>query len=298
MRAPDRVAVRGRRGVGRDAVASALAAAGVRVVTDIRSADIQVVVTAEALKPEDRALLTAPLPAVVVLNKADLAGREPGGPLAAAARRAAEISAVAGVPVVPMIAHLACVELDDQDVAVLRTLAAAPVDMTSTDAFVAADHQVPAAVRERLLARLDRFGLAHAVLGCADGATAAALSGGVRALSQTDRVLECVAAAAAAVRYRRVCVAVDDLHRLAAETRDDGLAEFLASDEVVLAVMAAAVDAMEAAGLRVDRGDGPEAHRQRALRWHRYAAGPLTEAHRRCAADITRGSLRLLGRRR
>ncbi|QZT57227.1 hypothetical protein [Mycolicibacterium austroafricanum] len=298
LRAPHRVAVRGRRGVGRNAVAWAFTAAGVRVVTDIGSADIQVVVTAETLKPEDRAMLRVSIPTLVVLNKADLAGREPGGPLAAATRRAAQIAAAAGVPVVPMIAPLASVELDEQDIAVLRTLAAIPVDMTSTDAFVAADHEVPAAVRERLLARLDRFGLAHAVLACADGATAETLTGALRALSGADRVLECVRAAAAEVRYRRVCAAVDELHRLAAETRDDGLAAFLASDEVVVAVMAAAVDAMEAAGLRVDRGDDREAHERRAVRWHRYAAGPVTEMHRRCAADITRGSLRLLGRRR
>ncbi|MCV7129583.1 hypothetical protein H7I42_21295, partial [Mycolicibacterium vanbaalenii PYR-1] len=73
--------MRGRRGVGRNAVAWAFTAAGVRVVTDIGSADIQVVVTAETLKPEDRAMLRVSIPTLVVLNKADLAGREPGGPL-------------------------------------------------------------------------------------------------------------------------------------------------------------------------------------------------------------------------
>ncbi|PRC47044.1 hypothetical protein C6A85_86985, partial [Mycobacterium sp. ITM-2017-0098] len=111
MRSPSAVAVRGRCGVGRDAVAGALAASGVPVVT--AGADLQVVVLAEVLKPEDRTLLATDVPTVVVLNKADLSGRVSGGPLASAARTAAGIAATLGRPVVPMIAHLATVELDD-----------------------------------------------------------------------------------------------------------------------------------------------------------------------------------------
>ncbi|WNG87941.1 hypothetical protein C6A87_001260 [Mycobacterium sp. ITM-2016-00317] len=298
LRAPTRVTVRGRMGVGRGAVARALAAAGVPVVPGDAAADAQVVVVAEALKPEDLALLEAPWPAVIVLNKADLAGRVPGGPLAAAAADAARIAAATGLPVVPMIALLACPGVDAQDVAALQTLAGAPADLSSTDAFVRSGHPVPAPVRDRLLARFDRFGIAHAVLACADGADAAAVNRTLRELSQVDRVVAQVTALAAEVAYRRVCVAVDDLHRHAAETRDDALAAFLAGDEAVIAVMAAAVDAMEATGMRVDRGDDPDAHERRAVHWQRYAGGPVTEAHRRCACAIARGSLRLLDRTR
>ena len=54
---PLRVAVRGRDWVGRGTVAAALARAGVTVVDDDKAADVDVVVVAEALKPEDRAML-------------------------------------------------------------------------------------------------------------------------------------------------------------------------------------------------------------------------------------------------
>ena len=54
---PLRVAVHGRGGVGRGTVAAALAGAGAHGVPDVDAADVEVVVIAEALKPEDRALL-------------------------------------------------------------------------------------------------------------------------------------------------------------------------------------------------------------------------------------------------
>ena len=74
------------------------------------------------------------------------------------------------------------------------------------------------------------------------------------------------------------------------------VAEFLSGDDAVLASMAAAVDVVAAAGLTVDDDDDPSAHLQRALHWHRYSRGPVNRLHRRCGADICRGSLRLLRR--
>jgi hypothetical protein len=295
MRAPVAVAVRGRCGVGRDAVAGALSSAGLRVVTGGTQADLQVVVVAEAVKPEDRQLLRTDVPTVVVLNKADLSGRVSGGPLASAARVASGIAASVGSPVVPMIAHLATVELDDEVIAALRTLVTAPAAMTSVDAFVESDHPLPAQVRRELLARLDRFGVARAVLAVADGADPAAVVRTLRELSQTERVVEQLARAAPEAAYRRVCGALAELHRLAVECRDESLTSFLATDDVVVAVMAAAVDVVEASGLAVDAADDPDAHVRRAVQWRRYADGPLDALHRRCAADIARGSLRLLG---
>ena len=44
----------GRDGVGRGTVAAALTASGVAVTSDPATADVHVVVIAEALKPEDR----------------------------------------------------------------------------------------------------------------------------------------------------------------------------------------------------------------------------------------------------
>lgn len=297
MQAPHAVVVRGRSGVGRSTVARALTASGVTVVADGTRADARVVVLAEALKPEDRRLLAGDRPTVVVLNKADLSGRVPGGPLASAVRVASEIACAARIPVVPMVALLGAVELDAELVAALRMLVGVPVDVTSVDAFVGADHPLPAPVRQRLIDRLDRFGLAHAVLAGAGGAEPDAVVRGLRDLSRIDRVLERLTAAGPEIRYRRVCTALDELHGLAVVSRDDRLASFLVGDDAVVAVMADAVDLVEAAGLAVDAGDEPDAHVRRAVRWSRYAEGPLDGLHRRCAADIARGSLRLLGRR-
>jgi hypothetical protein len=297
--APLGVAVRGRPGVGCNAVAAALAGSGVAMTADAACADMHVLVIAEALKPEERAQLRAGAEAtMVVLNKADLTGACPGGPLAAAERRAVEVATTVGVPVVPMIAHLATVALDDEEIAALRALVAAPADMTSTDAFIQSDHPLPAELRLGLLERLDRFGLAHAVLALADGATEPTVLQQLRTLSQVDRVAECLAAVAAPVQYRRVRAAVHELRTLAAQSGDDRVDAFLNSDEVVVAVMAAAVDVVQACGLTVDRGDDADAHVRRAVHWRHYAHGPVDVTHRCCAADISRGSLRLLGRAR
>ena len=52
--APLRVAVRGRRGVGRSTVAHALASAGLTVTASSANAEVDVYVIAEVVKPEDR----------------------------------------------------------------------------------------------------------------------------------------------------------------------------------------------------------------------------------------------------
>jgi hypothetical protein len=300
---PPTVAVLGRPGVGRGAVAAALASSGVRLATDSTDADVLVLVVAEALKPEDRAQLRAAtsasgasVPAMVVLNKADLSGVTPRGPLAYAERRASAFATTVGRPVVPMIAHLATVALDEEEVVALRGLATAPADMTSTDSFVGSDHRLPAELRRRLLDRLDRFGLAHAVVAMAAGATGATVARQLRALSQVDGVVERLAAVAAPVRYRKVCSAVHELRTLAAQSGDGQLSTFLTADEVVIAVMDAAVEVVEAVGFAADRPGDADAQLRRAVRWATYARAPVGILHQRCAKDIARGSLRLLGR--
>ncbi|WP_206428627.1 hypothetical protein [Mycolicibacterium stellerae] len=293
--APLRVAVAGRDGVGRGTVAAALAAAGLSVADDDIGADVQVVVVAEALKPEDRAMLGVG-PTLMVLNKADLAGfGAAGGPIAVADRRAAEISALTGVPTVSMVGLLAVAALDDDLVAALRTLTSEPADLTSTDGFLAAGHSVPLNVRARLLDTLDLFGIAHGVLALQQGTEAVALPAVMRRLSRLDRVLARLAVVGAEVRYRRVRTALVALHTMAA-SGPPALAEFLACDDAVIAVMAAAVDVVAAAGIPVDTGDEPSAHLHRALHWYRYSRGPVNRLHRQCGADICRGSLRLLRR--
>jgi hypothetical protein len=279
-------------------VSTALASAGVAVTPDDCAADLRVVVIAEALKPEDRAMLRADPPTVAVLNKADLTGFGAAGPLALAHRRAAAYRASTGVPTVPMIALLAAADLDGELMAALHTLVRQPADLTSTDAFVTAPHPLPREVRERLLGALDRFGIAHAVLALDRGASAASLPNHLRRLSRLDRVVECVHAAGAPLRYQRLRSAVSELRALAAQSGDSRLAGLLVHDDAVLAVMTAAVDVVEAAGVSVDRGDDPTAHLRRAVHWRRYGSGPVDALHRACAADISRGSLRLLGRSR
>jgi hypothetical protein len=292
LAAPIRIAVLGRDGVGRGAVAAALAASGVTVTADASSADVQVVVIAEALKPEDRALLAADKPSVMVLNKADLTGLGGGGPLARAHRRAADHRAVTGVPTVPMVALLATAELDDELMWALGAMVTEPADLTSTDAFVGSAHSVPGQLRRRLLATLDRFGIATALLALGEGADVSAV---LRRASQLDRVVEHIAAAAAPVRYRRLQTAVNELCCIAVLSDDDQLADLLSTDATVLAMMSAAVDVVEAVGVQVDRGDDAAAHLRRAVHWRRYSCGPVSALHRSCAADIARGSLRLLG---
>jgi hypothetical protein len=298
---PPCVAVLGRDGVGRGTVGAALTRARGRVTVtpDPTAADVHVLVIAEVLKPEDRAqLANADRPIVTVLNKADLTGRSDGGPLARAHRRAADCRALTGVPTVPMVALLATADLNEELMSALRVLVAEPADLTSTDAFVATGHSVRPELRRRLLAALDRFGIASAVLALGEGADAATVSALLRRASQVDRVIEHIEAAAAPVRYRRMRSAITGLYSLAVQSGDRRLAELLSADETVLGVMAAAVGVVEAAGVAVDRGDDAAAHLRRAVHWRRYSRGPVDALHRSCGADIARGSLRLLGRAR
>jgi hypothetical protein len=57
--------------------------------------------------------------------------------------------------------------------------------------------------------------------------------------------------------------------------------------------MAAAVDVVEAAGMKVDRCQDAAGYLRRAVSWQRYSRGPVAGLHRACGADIARGSLRL-----
>lgn len=274
-------------------VASALAGAGLEIGAP---GDVTVLVVAEVLKPEDDALLAelrrAGRPALVVLNKADLAGSGPDGPVATASRRARLLQQTAGVPVVPMVGVLALARaLPPRLLDALRLLAAEPADLTAVDAFIAGAHRVSPAVRAELLERLDRFGIAHATVALSRGAGAESLPGLWRHLSEVDRVLAAIDAAAAPVRYRRVRWALAELRAVGGPA----VGRFLTADDTVIAVMAAAVDVMQAEGLTVDPGDARDAHLCRARRWRYYRDGPVNALHRRCGDDIVRGSLRLFG---
>jgi hypothetical protein len=262
-----RVAVCGRVGVGRGTVEQALRRRGVHVVGEA-SAELRLLVIAEVLKPEDRAALaSSELPTVTVLTKADVS------------------APVADASVVSMIGLLATVTgLDRQLVAALRAFGTEAPDLSSVDAFIETAHSVPATVRTRLLDRLDRFGIANAVSALAAGAEPGAVVELLQQLSNVDGVLARLHADAAPVRYRRVQRALSELRGLAARTDDERLWRFLSADATVTAVMAAALDVLQ--------DDGPDKPERRAVRWSRYARGPVDALHRSCANDVVRGLLR------
>ncbi|ORW06045.1 hypothetical protein [Mycobacterium kubicae] len=285
--APLRVAVRGRPGTGGATVRRALNSAPGIAVAD--PADVAVYVTVEVLKPEDRAMIAAHPPALILLNKADLTGFGGAGPMMAAQARAAQLSAVAGVPVLPVSALLAVAarDLDPARWAALQALADAGWACLdeSHDGFLSASLPVSVEARRTLLEKLDLFGVA---LGIAAARRHGSLSGFralLRRVSGVDEVVAALRTAGANVRYQRVLQATAELAAIA--VGNDAVSEFLSCDDTVLARMAAAEDVLRASGLDT----GPVGHLERAQRWHRYSDGP--QVHRACAADLVRGSLRL-----
>jgi hypothetical protein len=282
-----RVAVSGRRGVGRRTVAHALVQAGnlrgTITLTTSSAADVDLYVLADAVKPEDRvAIGTARRPLLAVLNKADLiATTEPGchprGPTIAARARCLQLSAHAGTSIEPVVGILAVDGLDDALWSALRASARG--------------HPIDAELRRRLMDTLDEFGVAQAIAGIRRGATRADVVALLWSLSCIDEVVDKIEALAAPVRYQRVLDAVAELETLA--VTDRRIREFLSRDDTVVARMMAAVDVVEAVGMDVDRGDTAAAHLRRAVHWQRYRRGPVAATHRACGADIVRGSLRL-----
>ncbi|TPG25557.1 hypothetical protein EAH80_30315 [Mycobacterium hodleri] len=301
LRRPVRVAVVGRAGVGRSSVETVLRQRGVHIAQSqagVDPFDVCVLVIAETVKPEDLAVpRSSRRPVLIVLTKADLAGAGAGGPIAVARKRASAVAELAGVPVVPVVGLLATLgqgDLEHDLVEALRRFVTEPPNLTSVDAFVDDPHPVGGDVRARLLARLDRFGIAHAILALADGCDSARLGAHLAQIGNLDELVSALDAVTAPVRYRRVCEAIAELRSLAVQSNDSRLCGLLADDVTVLARMDAAVAVVEAAGLFVERGGTASAHLGRAVHWRRYGRGPVDALHRRCSADIVRGSLRLL----
>ncbi len=281
MAAPVRVAVCGRRGVGRRTVARALESRGVAVWPH-QVADLVVYVVAEVAKPEDTAAVAASSqPVVVVHNKTDLTGRSV---LAGVAARLA-------APVLPVAGLLAVAALDGGAFAALQVLAAEPADLTSAERFLAGPHRLPREVRLALCEALDLPGIGHAVAAIRHGASADPVRELLHGLSGIDAVVHRLDTVGAAVRYRRLLDAVEQLEALA--VGDERIGDFLASDDTVLARMAAAVDVVQAVRLVVDADGDAGALLRRAARWQRYRCGPVTGLHAACGSDIARGTLRL-----
>ncbi|TDZ44172.1 hypothetical protein [Mycobacteroides franklinii] len=311
---PLRVTVRGRAGVGVTSVIGALgrtlpaedgpghALMEVPIPEDDAAdplvADVDIVVFAEALKPEDRVVLEASTaPKVLILNKADLT--DPGaarGPWSAAVSRCAQYRAETRVPTLPLSAHVPLVSLDDSMVEALKLMVENPADTSSVDAFVTCTHEVPVAMRRRILHELDLY-----PMGCAIGAlrqvptlAAPGLSSLLRDLSGIDAVVNAIRAAIAQGWYRRMRAVLSDLRKIGVTgVLPMQIDSFVNSDDVVVAAMQCAVDAVTAAGIAVELSDHPEDHRYRAERWQRFAAGPVNATYAAMGTDIARGSLRL-----
>ncbi|MDC8982875.1 hypothetical protein [Mycobacterium marinum] len=320
---PLRVAVRGRRGVGRNTLVRALdgagSAAGLSATSGGDPADVVVYALAEVVKPEDRAGIAVlepterPVLAVLTMaDKTDVVGFAGVGPMAGALQRCELLSTLAGLPVEPMSALLAVAALDDLDErswCALRALAAHPAAGAALDGshagFLSADLGVPTGQRLRLLESLDLFGVAIAIEALRRGAARTQVRALLRKISGIDAVVAKAVAAGAGVRYGRVLEAVAALEVLA--VADEQVSEFLAGEAAVLARMSAALDAASTWGLdpfgAAVPPDDPGAQLQRALRWrrHRSQRGPAAESpdsdlRRWCGADIVRGSLRLWSR--
>ena len=94
--------------------------------------------------------------------------------------------------------------------------------------------------------------------------------------------------------YLAIRRALAEAATVAGELADDRISGWLSGQTAVLGTMAAAVAVVESAGLIVDRRSDARSHLNRARYWRGYSAGPVSELHRRCGQDISRGSLRLL----
>ncbi|MGH3724867.1 MAG: hypothetical protein ACRDUS_12195 [Mycobacterium sp.] len=311
---PLRVSVRGRAGVGVTSVIGALgrtmpAEDGPGHVlievpisgeggADPLVADVDVVVFAEALKPEDRAVLNATnAPKVLILNKSDLT--DPGaarGPWTAAVGRCARYRAETGAPTLPLSAHVPLADIDDGIVEALKLMVENPADTSSIDAFITCTHEVPVGTRKRLLHELDLY-----PMGCAIGAlrqvptlAAPGLAALLNDLSGIDAVVDAIRAAIAHGWYRRMRSVLAELRRIGVTgVLPVQVDAFLSGDDLVVAAMQCAVDAATAAGMPVELSDHPDDHRYRAERWQRFAAGPVTSTYAAMGTDIVRGSLRL-----
>ena len=281
--APLRVGVAGRPGAGRDTVRRALRGAGAVVAEPGEPADIDVRVCVETLTGADVAAISAgQRPAVAVLNKADLSCFRGAGPMAVAAQRCRELERGTGVPTLPLAALLAVAASDPAilDRALIGGLGAVLVE----------PQRLTSAIRRRLLAELDLFGIAVAAAAVCDGADRSALAVLLRGVSGLPAVLDAIDRAGAPIRYRRL---VDALNTVAEVASGDRVAEFLAGDTVVLARMASAAEVVGAPRISADSSTGCADHLRRAIHWRRYAQGPVSELHRACGADIARGALRL-----
>lgn len=161
-----RVTIAGRPWSGKSTIAELLTRDGLTV--DDRAPDCALYVLPGSLREVDRTAIAALDDPVVVLNKADAISPDPER----IAEVTAAISAELGTPVVPLTAHVASGEADDEQIAALRSLAEAVDVGAQVAGVVFTDSPVrswgPPAVAVavsaiRLDATIDRLGITRIV---------------------------------------------------------------------------------------------------------------------------------------
>ncbi|MCQ4121116.1 hypothetical protein [Rhodococcus tibetensis] len=237
LRAPIRVQITGRAGVGRTTVATVLKDGAIpgAVIEEpgpldvpdapdpVLDGDVVVCVLVESVRAAERAAVAGLERALFVLNKADALGesREPADVWNAALTRAAECSSDGGLPALPLIGSLATARaVSEADLPVLRER---PHDLGSVwDA-----HGVAAA---------------SAALAADPQLDAVALTAMLRVASGADAVVGAVAERVEYVRARRCESALRALRSLAACTAEVRvvLEEYLGGDAAVALAAAAA----------------------------------------------------------
>jgi hypothetical protein len=327
-RAPIRVQVTGRAGVGKSALVAALnlpADAETPAIDDpardhdpLLDADVVVYLLAAAPTRADQAVLAATPGAVAVLNKVDtLSGSWSAE--TAARRGAAEF----GAPILPLVASLAArtgdTALTDVEASSLRRLAGV-ADHTLTlspELFLVTHSDTDVRARRTMLQRWDLYGIdcALTALRADQGLSAATLTLILHAASGVDAVAAAVTARVQSAAALRAGALLDAIARLAARSlpaaamlpgdgravRGDVRAEletFLRGDlaaRLGLAAGLACPDVAEvAAEYPTTHPRDPHDALRRADRWRAVAAAPATSfAGRRAANRVHQGYLRM-----
>ncbi|MHA4854122.1 hypothetical protein L1080_031960 [Rhodococcus sp. MSC1_016] len=293
LRAPIRVHITGRAGVGRTTVATAVKEGAIpgAVIEEpgpldvpgapdpVLDGDVVVCVLVESVRAADRVAVDGvdAERALLVLNKVDALGesREPADVWAAALARAAECSSDAGLPVLPLIGSLATARaVTEADLPVLRQR---PGGLSSVwDAHGVA--------------------VASAALEANAQLDAPAVTALLRTASGVDEVVGAVAARVAHVRAGRGECALLSLRSLAARNAGvrDALEEYLTGDSAVALAAAAGRLHLVDWNREAPAEPGTAEDAVRCAHWWRtQLSGNPTARQRRAIVDVRRHYLRI-----
>ena len=307
-RAPLRIQIAGRAGVGKSTVARALrigevietSAVDTPGVDDpVLDGDLVIYVLAGSLHDADRNALASVPPgrALVLLNKADAVGSWP-----AALAQANNHTRTVGVRTIPVVASTAIAAYDTEmkpaELSSLRTLAgvADPSLTLSNDLFTSADVVVDARARRTMLERWELQGLdsALAALRHDSRLTVASLVQIMYASSGIEEARAAVLASAGRLATLRGGPFLDSLETIAARdgAARDTIEHFLRGEEAAQIGLEAALACPDLADVIAEHGirpvDANEAL-QLAGWWQTFADGPIGAPSKRAARRLHRG---------